>query len=166
MALREAELLPESHYPAGAAALAMHVTVPENLGIIGAQRSESNATHRTMQPMKRTRLIPFAVACSLAVFVLPAGAAEAGDAAAGKAKTSMCAGCHGIGGYKTAFPAVYSVPKLGGQHAAYIVKALQEYKAGTRSHPTMRAIAAGLSDKDMADLGAYYAAESVRTAGK
>ena len=116
--------------------------------------------------MKRNRLIPLAVACSLAAFALPAGAAEAGDAAAGKAKTAMCAGCHGIGGYKTVFPEVYSVPKLGGQHAAYIVKALQEYKAGNRSHPTMRAIAAGLSDKDMADLGAYYASESVRTAGK
>ncbi|MNG39007.1 Cytochrome c4 precursor [compost metagenome] len=58
------------------------------------------------------------------------------------------------------------MPKLGGQHAAYIAKALQEYKAGNRSHPTMRAIAAGLSDKDMADLGAYYASEAVTTAGK
>lgn len=116
--------------------------------------------------MNRTRLIPFAVACSLAAVALPLRAAEAGDAAAGKAKTAMCVGCHGIGGYRTAFPEVYSVPKLGGQHGAYIVKALQEYKAGNRSHPTMRAIAAGLTDKDMADLGAYYAADSVRTAGK
>lgn len=78
----------------------------------------------------------------------------------------MCAGCHGIGGYKTAFPEVYSVPKLGGQHAAYIVKALQAYKAGERSHPTMKAIAAGLSDKDMADLAAYYAVDSVKAASK
>ncbi len=89
-----------------------------------------------------------------------------GDAAAGKGKTAMCEGCHGIPGYKTAFPSVYNVPKLGGQHAAYIVKALQAYKSGERSHPTMRAIAAGLSDKDMADLAAYYAAEDATTAGK
>jgi cytochrome c553 len=89
-----------------------------------------------------------------------------GDAAAGKQKTTMCQGCHGIPGYKTAFPSVYSVPKLGGQHAGYIVKALQGYKSGERSHPTMRAIAAGLTDKDMADLGAYYAAEETKTAGK
>jgi cytochrome c553 len=61
---------------------------------------------------------------------------------------------------------VYSVPKLGGQHAAYIVKALQAYKAGERSHPTMKAIAAGLSDKDMADLAAYYAVDSVKAASK
>ncbi|HSB48340.1 MAG TPA: cytochrome c [Burkholderiales bacterium] len=94
-----------------------------------------------------------------------APAAE-GDAAAGKKKTSMCAGCHGIGGYKTVFPEVYHVPKLGGQHAAYLVKALQEYKAGNRSHPSMRAIAAGLSDQDMADLAAYYASDSMKAAAK
>lgn len=78
----------------------------------------------------------------------------------------MCAGCHGIAGYKTAFPEVYSVPKLGGQHAAYIVKALQAYRSGERTHPTMRAIAASLSDRDMADLAAYYATDSVKAASK
>lgn len=95
--------------------------------------------------------------------------AAQGDAVAGKQKTSMCAGCHGIPGYKTAFPNVYSVPKLGGQHPAYIVKALQAYRSGERNgrhHATMRAIAADLSDQDMADLAAYYAAEATRTAAK
>ena len=74
----------------------------------------------------------------------------------GEKKISACIGCHGIGGYKTAFPEVYSVPKLGGQHAAYIVKALQDYKSGNRSHPTMRAIAAGLSETDMKQIAYYY----------
>lgn len=92
--------------------------------------------------------------------------AASGDPAAGKQKTGMCAGCHGISGYRTAFPQVYSVPKLGGQHAAYVVKALQAYKSGERSHPTMKAIAADLSDKDMADLAAYYATDSTRAASK
>ena len=55
------------------------------------------------------------------------------------------------------FPRSTSVPKLGGQHEAYIVSALQEYKSGERSHPSMRAIAASLSDEDMANLAAYYA---------
>ena len=96
----------------------------------------------------------------------PLWAAEAGDPAAGGRKNSMCLGCHGIPGYQTAFPEVYRVPKIGGQHAAYIVKALQDYKAGNRSHPSMRAIAAGLSDKDMADLAAYYAAGAEKTAAK
>ena len=102
----------------------------------------------------------------IAVAFAPALHAADGDPAAGKAKTSMCAGCHGIPGYRTVFPEVYSVPKLGGQHAAYIVKALQEYKAGNRNHPTMRAIAAGLSDRDMADLAAYYASNATKAAAK
>ena len=116
--------------------------------------------------MTLSRLISVAAACSLFAAAWPLCAAEAGDPAAGKSKNSMCIGCHGIGGYKTVFPEVYSVPKIGGQHAAYIVKALQEYKSGSRRHPSMRAIAAGLSDKDMADLAAYYAADVSRTAAK
>lgn len=116
--------------------------------------------------MKISRLILIATACSLAAVVLPSHAAEPGDAAAGKGKNAMCIGCHGIGGYKTVFPEVYHVPKIGGQHAAYIVKALQEYKSGNRSHPSMRAIAAGLSDKDMADLAAYYASDAMKSAAK
>jgi cytochrome c553 len=118
------------------------------------------------QTMKPSRLILAAAACSLMVAATPLLAADAGDAAAGAKKNSMCIGCHGIPDYHTAFPEVYRVPKLGGQHAAYIVKALQEYKAGNRTHPSMRAIAAGLSDKDMADLAAYYSGESAKTAGK
>ena len=93
-------------------------------------------------------------------------AIAAGDAAAGQHKNAMCQGCHGIPGYKTAFPSVYNVPKLGGQHPGYLIKALQAYKSGERSHPTMRAIAAGLSEADMADLAAYYAGENVTAASK
>ena len=58
--------------------------------------------------------------------------------------------------YHTAYPEVYSVPMIGGQSATYIVKALQEYKSGDRSHPTMQGIARGLTDQDMADVAAYY----------
>ena len=93
-------------------------------------------------------------------------AAPVGDAAAGAQRTQMCAGCHGIPGWRTAFPEVYKVPKLGGQHEAYIVKALHEYRSGERSHPSMRAIAASLSDKDIADLAAYYASGAQTTARK
>ncbi|MBY0498095.1 MAG: cytochrome c [Nitrosomonas sp.] len=79
-----------------------------------------------------------------------------GDAAAAKDKLSMCEGCHGIPGYRTAFPSAYSVPKLGGQHAEYIVKALEGYKNGTRSHPTMTGLAKTLSEQDFKDFAAYY----------
>ena len=116
--------------------------------------------------MKVSSMVFILFAGALAAAGVPVLAAESGDAAAGRQKNSMCAGCHGIPGYHTAFPEVYHVPRLGGQHPAYIVKALQEYRAGNRSHPTMRAIAAGLSDKDMADLAAYYGADAPRTAAK
>ena len=80
-----------------------------------------------------------------------------GDAkAAHDRKIAMCVGCHGIPGYKTAFPDVYHVPKIAGQQPAYLVAALKAYKSGERSHPSMRGIAASLSDQDMADLAAYY----------
>jgi len=104
------------------------------------------------------RMFHLAAAAALGASVLLAHAAT-GDPEAAKKKTFMCAGCHGIPGYRATFPDVYSVPRLGGQHPAYIVKALEEYKSGQRSHPTMRSIAAGLSDQDMADLAAYYGAQ-------
>jgi len=81
----------------------------------------------------------------------------AGSAAAGKTKNAMCQGCHGQPGWRTAFPEVYTVPKLGGQNPNYIVTALKEYKSGERAHSTMQAIAAGLTEQDIADLAAYYA---------
>ena len=84
--------------------------------------------------------------------------APVGSAEAAKSKVSMCIGCHGIPGYKTAYPEVYHVPKITGQQSAYIVKALQAYKSGERAHPSMRGIARSLSDQDMADLAAYYGA--------
>lgn len=86
-------------------------------------------------------------------------AAQQGNADAAKGKISMCEGCHGIPGYKATFPQVYHVPRLGGQHPAYIVKALKAYQSGARSHPTMRSIAATLSEQDMADLAAHYGAQ-------
>jgi cytochrome c553 len=92
--------------------------------------------------------------CAAAVAQTPA---PAGDPVKGREKTRMCEGCHGIEGWRTAFPEVYHVPKLGGQHAAYIVQALHEYRNGDRTHPSMRAIAGSLSDEDMANLAAFYA---------
>jgi cytochrome c553 len=95
----------------------------------------------------------------LAVALLSVVASTAwadGDAAAGHKLNHSCSGCHGIPGWRTAFPEVYKVPKLGGQHASYIVAALKGYKSGERKHATMQAIAASLSEQDMADLAAYY----------
>lgn len=81
-----------------------------------------------------------------------------GDVQAGHKKAEMCIGCHGIPGYQNSFPEIHKVPKISGQTDKYIVAALNAYKKGDRKHPTMRGIADSLSDQDMADVAAYYAA--------
>ena len=80
-----------------------------------------------------------------------------GNAEAGAKKISNCIGCHGIPEYKTAFPTVYRVPKISGQNEKYLIAALNAYRSGERSHPSMKGIASALSDQDIADLAAYYA---------
>jgi cytochrome c553 len=85
--------------------------------------------------------------------------APAGNAEAAKSKISMCTGCHGIPGYKTVYPNVYHVPMITGQQPVYLLNALQAYRSGVRSHPSMRGVAQSLSDQDMADLAAYYSSE-------
>ena len=84
-------------------------------------------------------------------------AAPVGDAKAGAQNVQRCQGCNGIAGWRTAYPEVYKVPKIAGQHSTYFVSALKAYKSGDRKHPGMRSIAVSLSDKDMLDLAAYYA---------
>ena len=69
---------------------------------------------------------------------------------------AQCIGCHGIPGYKTAYPEVYHVPKIAGQNPAYIVAALKAYKSGDRSHPSMRGIAASLTEEQMQKLAEFY----------
>lgn len=107
------------------------------------------------------------VAVSLVAGVIaavPAAALAAGDAAKGAALATTCMGCHGIPGYRNAYPS-YRVPKLGGQNADYVVIALQEYRAKTRNHPTMQAQAAALSDEDMANIAAYFASQGALQSG-
>jgi cytochrome c553 len=117
--------------------------------------------------MKTTFILSLALSLvTLGAVPTAAAADSAGNVDAGRGKASMCVGCHNIPGYKTAFPLVYSVPKLDGQHAAYIVSALRAYKSGERKHPSMRAVAASLSDQDMADLAAFYAAGPTTSASR
>ena len=92
--------------------------------------------------------------------------ASVGDVNRGKQKVTMCQGCHGIEGWCTAYPELYSVPRISGQHATYLANALKAYRSGDRNHPSMKAMAAQLSDQDIADLAAFYAQPPVTTAGK
>jgi cytochrome c553 len=79
----------------------------------------------------------------------------AGNVAAGKAKSAVCAGCHGVDG-NSAAP---NFPKLAGMDGAYTAAQLADFKSGARKDPMMAGMVAGLSKKDMENLGAYYAAQ-------
>jgi cytochrome c553 len=103
--------------------------------------------------MIKATSLALATLAGLLSLALPA---QAQEAAAGQKKAAMCIGCHGIPGYQSSFPQVHKVPQISGQGAKYIGAALAAYKKGERKHPTMRAIAASLSDQDIADLGAFY----------
>jgi cytochrome c553 len=115
-----------------------------------------------MIAMKKLSILPhLAVTAALAFAGSVAQADEVkGNAAAGNGKVWLCIGCHSIPDYRADYPLVYKVPMIGGQNAAYIASALAAYKKGERKHPTMRSIAASLSDQDMADIGEYYAAQT------
>lgn len=107
------------------------------------------------------KLLTMAVLAAAAVSVQAADVT--GNAEAAKSKVAMCIGCHAIPGYHASFPEVYQVPLLGGQNAKYIENALKAYQKGDRKHPTMRGIAATLTEQDIADLAAYYAAQTADT---
>ena len=92
---------------------------------------------------------------------MAAPAAAQGDAERGEVLAYTCLGCHGIEGYRNQYPS-YRVPKLGGQHDAYIQIALKAYRSGERTHATMRAQAWSLSDQDIADIAAYFASHGER----
>ena len=77
-----------------------------------------------------------------------------GNAQTGRTLAYTCQGCHGVEGYKNAYPS-FHVPRIGGQSAEYLAQALTEYKKGNRKHPTMQAQAQSFSDQDIADLSAY-----------
>lgn len=77
-----------------------------------------------------------------------------GDAAAGASKASVCTACHGSDG----MAAVPAFPNLAGQSATYLYVQLHGFKSGARSNAVMAPLAGSLSDRDMRDLAAHYAA--------
>ena len=97
------------------------------------------------------RPLPLAACLALAAASF---SATAGDAAKGKTLAYTCQGCHGVTGYKNAYPS-FHVPRLGSQSAEYLTQALTEYREGKRKHPTMQAQAESFSAQDIADISAY-----------
>jgi cytochrome c553 len=106
-----------------------------------------------------------AIACAFAGTAMAQTASPAGDAARGKVLSYTCLGCHGIDGYKNAYPD-YSVPKLQGQHPEYLSAALHGYRDGDRAHLTMHSEASTLSEQDIADIAVFFAGEPLKPSGK
>jgi len=97
----------------------------------------------------------------LILTLLPAAAsaADGGDVAAGRRKALQCQACHGLDGLSK----LPEAPHLAGQPERYLVKSLDEYRSGVRKHDLMTLAAKNLSDQDIADLAAYYAAIEIST---
>jgi cytochrome c553 len=103
---------------------------------------------------------------SISFFLTMAGfsAHAESDAEKGAVLATACLGCHGIPGYRNAYPS-YRVPKLGGQHEDYIAIGLNSYKSESRQHPTMQAQTADLSEQEIRDLAAYFSARGELASG-
>jgi cytochrome c553 len=93
-------------------------------------------------------------AAALAAAVLGASAASAADVAAGRRKALQCQTCHGLDGMSK----LPEAPHIAGQPEPYLVKSLNDYRSGARKHDMMTLVVKELSDQDVADLAAYYAA--------
>ncbi len=109
-----------------------------------------------MTPPRR-RLIP-ASCIALALLALAAAGAHAGDAKAGRARAMLCQGCHGMDGLSK----VPDAPNIAGQVEPYLVAQLKAFRSGARKSEQMTLVSASLSDKDIEDLAAYYAAIEVK----
>lgn len=104
--------------------------------------------------MTRSQLLASLLATAALAATTAHAAETKGNIEAGRVKTYTCHGCHGVPGYKNAYPN-YHVPLIGGQNYDYLVSALNGYKNGERSHPTMRAQGESLSKEDIEDIAAY-----------
>ena len=128
----------------------MKIHITEKIGILLAQ---FNSYFKSIRALAMRNFVYSTIL--IISFLATTTSSVAGDPDTGKIKADTCLGCHGIAGYTNVYP-TYHVPRLGGQYADYIILALKAYQSGERSHPTMRAQAAGLSEEDMADIGAYF----------
>ncbi len=110
----------------------------------------------TNQVIANMKIVASAASLILATLFFGQAACAEGDPEAGKQLGYTCLGCHGIEGYRNAYPS-FRVPKLGGQKAGYLVIALKGYRSGERPHPTMQAQASSLTDQQIEDVSAYLA---------
>ena len=91
----------------------------------------------------------------ITILLFSASSAMAADVAAGKAKSALCAACHGATGHS--INPLW--PNLAGQKEMYLAKQIKAFRDGVRKDPMMAPMVAALSDDDIANLAAYFAAQ-------
>ncbi len=106
-----------------------------------------------MNMMKKLFIAP-----AVATLLFSASAYSAGSSHAAPAVSASCVGCHSADGNSV----VPNFPKLAGQHAAYIEKQLKDFRGGFRKDATMAPFAKNLTDKEIKDLAAFYAAQTAK----
>ncbi len=129
--------------------------------------ARSHKTQNYQVISKQKKLRNFAALILISGLFAHSASAE-GNVERGEILAYTCLGCHGVDGYRNAYPS-YRVPRLGGQKASYLIIALRGYRDGNRAHPTMSAQAASLSDQDIEDTAAYLAtlgADTVAAGGE
>lgn len=124
---------------------------------LGKARALARAWNLSEDLMKsNSKLVARAAALLLTAAFMLQPASAAGDPQAGEKLAYTCLGCHGIAGYRNAYPS-FRVPKLGGQTQEYLAIALRNYRDGNRPHPTMQAQARSLGEQGIEDVAAYFA---------
>jgi cytochrome c553 len=108
--------------------------------------------------MSNISIFPASILATALFLISTSTVLAAGDEKAGEVKAYTCTGCHGVPGYSNIYP-TYKVPKIGGQNYEYLVAALKAYQNGERSHPTMELQAESLTETDIEDVAAYFAAQ-------
>ena len=119
-----------------------------------AQTAPAEADAAQADPVAAETTTAEPAAAEPAAATAPTAPALVGNADTGKTLAYTCQGCHGIRNYKNVYP-TFHVPMIGGQSEVYLTNALNEYKRGTRRHPTMEAQAKSFSDQDIADIAAF-----------
>ena len=102
-----------------------------------------------------------ALSCGALAATATATQPPIGNAREGRIIGYTCLGCHGIKGYRNAYPD-YNVPRLRGQSAQYLYDARKEYRSGARAYPTMHLQALSLDPQQMRDVAAYLAGKPVK----
>ena len=134
-----------------AACLALAVLLPFGAAVAAPAPAPAPAPGSASTPPAPVAAAPAPVPAPQA----PAPAAAlTGNFDNGRVLAYTCQGCHGITGYKNAYPS-YRVPKIGGQSEQYLLQALTEYRHGKRRHPTMQAQSMSFSEQEIADLAVY-----------